>query len=142
MEEFNSCCLEADLEDIRIAGILYTWLNCCPSNMILRRLNRALVDQRWLQHCPALEAFIPSPGILDHSPIVVCLNLDASLRKSFFKFFNVWASHPGFLSIVQRVWNTLVVGIPMFQVVTKLQVTQERAEIFKSSCHLQYPTAS
>ena len=103
MEEFNDFCFQAELEEIRSSGVHLTWSSKCPSNPILRKLDRALVNPYWVQLLPSSEARILSPGLSDHSPIIIHLNIDAGYRKSFFKFFNFWSNHSDYLPIVQRI---------------------------------------
>ena len=122
MEEFNDFCFEAELEDIRMSGIYLSWTNRCPSNQILRRLDRAIVNYSWLQKYPASLIQVVSPGLSDHCPLVLHLNLDVATQKTFFKFFHCWVTHSDFLPIVQEVWKRNIEGTPMFQVVSKLKL--------------------
>ena len=105
MEDFIDFCFQADLEEIRSSGVHLTWSSRCPSNPILWRLDRALVNPFWVQHLPSLEARILSPGLLDHCPIIIHLNIEADYRKSFLKFFNFGSSHSEFIPIVKRILN-------------------------------------
>ncbi|XP_071723925.1 uncharacterized protein [Rutidosis leptorrhynchoides] len=43
-------------------------------------------------------------------------------RRKPFKYFDFWTDHPEFKVIVQRVWNTLVRGVPMFKLVSRLKI--------------------
>ena len=59
------------VDDLRYSGMHYTWSNQCPENLIMRKLDRVLVNEKWNLNFPLPEArFLPS-GMSDHSPIVV-----------------------------------------------------------------------
>ncbi|KAK7260219.1 hypothetical protein RIF29_26080 [Crotalaria pallida] len=45
-----------------------------------------------------------------------------ALKPTSFKFFNMWAGHAEFKTIVQNVWNNQIEGSMMFQICRKLQL--------------------
>lgn len=61
-----------------------------------------------------------TPGISDHSPILVRV-MESPKYKKAFRFFNLWVDHPSFKQIVQEGWRTEVQGSAMFRVVQKLK---------------------
>ena len=61
-----------------------------------------------------------TPGISDHSPILVRVMESPKYKKAFI-FFNLWVDHPSFKQIVQEGWRTEVQGSAMFRVVQKLK---------------------
>uniref|UniRef100_A0A2K1R9N2 DUF4283 domain-containing protein n=1 Tax=Populus trichocarpa TaxID=3694 RepID=A0A2K1R9N2_POPTR len=62
---------EVKVDDLRYSGMHYTWSNQCPENLIMRKLDRVLVNEKWNLNFPLSEArFLPS-GMSDHSPMVV-----------------------------------------------------------------------
>jgi len=71
MDRLDTCIREAKVDDLQYSGMHYTWSNQCPENLILRKLDRVLVNENWNLNFPLSEArFLPS-GMSDHSPIVV-----------------------------------------------------------------------
>ena len=44
MDDFNTCCQSADLEDLKFSGHWFTWSNKSPSNPISRKLDRVLIN--------------------------------------------------------------------------------------------------
>ena len=44
MDELNTCCNCADLDDLRFKGHWFTWTNKNPANPILRKLDRVLIN--------------------------------------------------------------------------------------------------
>lgn len=122
MDEFNACIHHAGLMEMNLVDGNFTWSNSCLGqrrtqckldrvfcNLEFRNLNSEMV-------CQAL-----TPGLSDHSPILMKWSIEDNRRKSLFRFFNYWCKEEGFLEVVQQAWNTDVVGSPMFRVVTKLK---------------------
>jgi endonuclease/exonuclease/phosphatase family metal-dependent hydrolase len=67
----TTCIREAKVDDLRYSGMHYTWLNQCPENLIMWKLDRVLVNEKLNLNFPLSKArFLPS-GVSDHSPIVV-----------------------------------------------------------------------
>ncbi|XP_074320955.1 uncharacterized protein LOC141657573 [Silene latifolia] len=48
-------------------------------------------------------------------------NPGSAIRKSHFRYFNMWGQAPEFLDIVHSEWNKVVKGVKMYQVVCKLK---------------------
>ncbi|XP_050221646.1 uncharacterized protein LOC126671873 [Mercurialis annua] len=63
-----------------------------------------------------------SPGVSDHSALIVTMKTLGRLRKSGFRFYNVWCKHDKLLEIVKDVWDLNVVGYKMFQVYNKMKI--------------------
>ncbi|KAL5861834.1 hypothetical protein ACOSQ4_003130 [Xanthoceras sorbifolium] len=119
-DDFSNCLADSGLDDLRFNGCFYTWSNHRTVDPILRKLDRALVNLKWDISFRGLEAhFFPS-SVFDHSPMVVKI-VDLPQRRVPFKFFDLWANHPEFLSLVARVWKDRVDGSPMFQLCKKLK---------------------
>ena len=122
MEDFNSCCNEALMEDLRATGFHLTWDNRSSGERFLaRKLDRASVNPAWLSMFPLAEATFLPLGSSDHCSIVVSTGVELSKRKITFKFFNFWANHDAFDSLVVEVWASHFKGSHMFQVCKKFQ---------------------
>ena len=93
IRDFQDCCYEIGIEDVRYIGLFFTWSN----NSVWSKLDRAMVNSKWLQEgVPALANFGLPGKYLDHSPCTVTLfdNREHGLRP--FKFFNMWTHHSDF----------------------------------------------
>lgn len=80
-----------------------------------------MVDHAWLldfPHCTA--SFLPF-GLSDHSPCIVTF-CPSSTGKTPWRFFNMWAGHDEFLSIVDHNWNSIITGNSKFQLRAKLKL--------------------
>lgn len=63
-ENFNYCCSEAKLEDLRFLGNFLTWNNCSErDNLIACKLDKALVNDKWKKEFPCLTTTFPNQGL-------------------------------------------------------------------------------
>ncbi len=118
--DLATCLFQSGLSDLRQNGSLFTWSNRQDKAPIMKKLDRVLANLRWECDFSGSEAYFPPSGVSDHSPMVVTLAALPS-RKTPFKFFDLWAEHPQFLSVVAKVWAIDVKGSPMYQLCHKLK---------------------
>ncbi|XP_050214834.1 uncharacterized protein LOC126665939 [Mercurialis annua] len=93
---------------------------------IWRRLDRAFVNEDW---CVKFQNsfFEAGPsGISDHSPIIVVIQNNEIRRKGSFMYFNFWADHPDYKSIIEEEWNKEYRGYTMYKIVKKLKAISFR----------------
>ena len=51
MNDFNDCCIEAELEDLNYTGMQFTWgNNWQDENIIYRKIDRVIVNESWYRH--------------------------------------------------------------------------------------------
>ncbi|KAG5548914.1 hypothetical protein RHGRI_014320 [Rhododendron griersonianum] len=125
MEEFNSCLQSTELVDLRFSGCYYTWSNKQLGDAhISTKIDRVLVNERWIKDFCWSNAHFLNPGVSDHSPAVVYLTASTPPRKRPFRFFNFLAEHPKFIETVQQVWRKVIFGNPMYCVCEKLKHLQ------------------
>lgn len=121
MNSLEECVIQAELFDLRFGGPFFTWSKRRNERPILRKIDRVLVNADWEGVFSGSEAqFLPS-GVSDHSPMIMRLSSLPRSKKAF-KFFDYWANHPRFLSLVEKVWKEDVVGSPMFLLCSKLKI--------------------
>ncbi|XP_044500220.1 uncharacterized protein LOC123221430 [Mangifera indica] len=121
-DDLNKCCGEANLDDLRYMGNQLTWSNCSKGQRrIACKLDRALVNEHWKDVFTESLAMFLNPSISDHSPCIVTCGRCEKRRKVPFKFYNMWANHKSFLSIVKEVWKGDIEGSPMFNLINKLK---------------------
>lgn len=89
------------LSDLVKRGCLYTWSNRQPLNPIARKLDRALSNEAWMNAFPQSTTIFDVPGGSNHSPCLVSLTEVVHRRKTPFKFFTFFTTHPEFLSLVK-----------------------------------------
>ncbi|XP_048634841.1 uncharacterized protein LOC125608411 [Brassica napus] len=105
MSVFNSCLSQLEIRDLRYHGARFSWSNKCPEDPIAKKLDRALINEAWLDSFPrSLARFLP-PDISDHTPCCITLDFPLPLAGTKpFKFFNYLTSHPDFLALVAEAW--------------------------------------
>ncbi|KAH0648141.1 hypothetical protein KY285_033389 [Solanum tuberosum] len=75
------------------------------SDRIFSRLDRAMGNDEWMMQYGQLVLDYKLPHISDHSLMHLDMKLQTSNTKTPFRFFNVWAKHKDFDSIVHRSWS-------------------------------------
>lgn len=58
---------------------------------------------------------------MDHTPAVLMLNNEKVRRKSLFRYFTMWRSHPQFTKLIEDSWCKEVRGSLMYQCIQKLK---------------------
>ncbi|KAL0284497.1 UNVERIFIED_CONTAM: hypothetical protein Sradi_7195800 [Sesamum radiatum] len=103
------------------AGERFTWHNCSrDSRSLWKRLDRLLVNDRWLTNWPSTTYASLTARTSDHSPLI--LRGDTTARAvGMFRFDNYLARSTEFTPSVQRVWQHRIVGTAMYAVTRKLK---------------------
>ncbi|XP_011101787.1 uncharacterized protein LOC105179848 [Sesamum indicum] len=121
IEEFNASIQVAGLLPLPMQGEWYTWHNCSTSPRSLwKRLDRMLINDRWLARFPSLCYHSLMPRTSDHSPLVIHGDRQHQTR-GMFRFDNYLTLSSEFIPSVQNIWNHTVIGVPMFAVTRKLK---------------------
>ena len=121
MEEFNVGIQEAGLIPLPMQGEWYTWHNCSTNSRSLwKKLDRFLINDRWLARFPSSYYHSLLPRTSDHSPLL--LHRDRQNQTGgMFRFDNYLTLSPEFIPSVQNIWQNTIVGVPMFAVTRKLK---------------------
>ncbi|KAL2224854.1 UNVERIFIED_CONTAM: hypothetical protein Sindi_2939200 [Sesamum indicum] len=121
MEEFNVGIQEAGLIPLPMQGEWYTWHNCSMNSRSLwKRLDRILINDRWLARFPSSYYHCLLQRTSDHSPLL--LHGDRQNQTGgMFRFDNYLTLSPEFIPSVQNIWQNTIVGVPMFAVTHKLK---------------------
>ncbi|XP_074314288.1 uncharacterized protein LOC141649498 [Silene latifolia] len=119
--DFNSCLLRCGLDDMSGTGNDCTWFNKQDASArVYSKLDRILVNDRWLQAYSQTTAHFLDPGMSDHCPAMLTFH-DNDMPRKQFKFLNCWDEHPQFHQIVAEAWNGTHVGNSMFRLMSKLR---------------------
>ncbi|KAL0293843.1 UNVERIFIED_CONTAM: hypothetical protein Sradi_6917400 [Sesamum radiatum] len=122
MADFREFISNVGLVHPPFTGCPFTWHNCSEGDRSLwRRLDRALVNPIWFNQWPQTTYFCALPRTSDHSPIILRGAARQSVQGGIFRFDNVLAKHPKFLSMVQGVWRHHIHGTLMYGLVCKLK---------------------
>ncbi|XP_020249336.1 uncharacterized protein LOC109826732 [Asparagus officinalis] len=110
------------LVHLKNTGCFFTWNNKQEANArVWSRLDRALVNDTWINSFNSSHVEFLLPSFSDHSPALVSILEDCLQGKKPFRFFNMWTKHANYLSTVATIWQMHVEGYKMFSVVTKLK---------------------
>lgn len=121
MREFKDCILQLGLSDLRYIGANLTWCDSSVHCRIMRKLDRVIVNDCWLDNFQmSLANFLPR-GLSDHSPSAVCLGVPMTSIKRPFQLFHHLLDHNLFLSEVKAAWGSHVSGDPWFILTSKLK---------------------
>jgi hypothetical protein len=121
MDRLETCIREAKVDDLRYSGMHYTWTNQCAENLIMRKLDRVLVNEKWNLTFPLSEArFLPS-GMSNHSSMVVKVARNDQNIKKPFRFFDMWMDHEEFMPAVKKVWDQNLGGFQCISCVANLE---------------------
>ncbi|KAL0292185.1 UNVERIFIED_CONTAM: hypothetical protein Sradi_6999000 [Sesamum radiatum] len=120
-EEFQGCLQATGLITLPMQGERFTWHNCSrDSRSLWKRLDRLLVNDRWLTNWPSTTYASLTARTSDHSPLI--LRGDTTARAvGMFRFDNYLARSTEFTPSVQRVWQHRIVGTAMYAVTRKLK---------------------
>ncbi|XP_013650375.1 uncharacterized protein LOC117134387 [Brassica rapa] len=105
MIDFYSCLHQLEIQDLRYHGEKFTWSNKQPDTPIAKKLDRALINEHWLNSYPRSLALFLAPEILDHTPCYIEPDRPRPQAGTKpFKFFNYLTLHPDFLKLVAETW--------------------------------------
>ncbi|GKV49095.1 hypothetical protein SLEP1_g55863 [Rubroshorea leprosula] len=120
-----------DFNEIRDLCERSDWqsISCLPKEAernldpIAKKLDRLMVNEFWFDVFPNTTAEFLPPGCSDHCARLVDIKIPEETRdRKPFKFFNFWAKHENFLTLVKQSWETNSVhGCYMFQLCKKLK---------------------
>jgi len=87
MEDFNDCSYDTNLDDLRAVGLHLTWRNKAPGlSHLSRKLDRALINPSWISNYPNSEAEFLTPGVSDHSPVLIRTGMLIPQKSIPFRF--------------------------------------------------------
>lgn len=86
LEEVVSQC---ELQDLPYTGVYLTWCNKQEGEArVYAKLDRILVNDKWLQEIDGSNALYLNSGISDHSPGILCIAQQKGKQVARFKFCN------------------------------------------------------
>ncbi|XP_010670411.1 uncharacterized protein LOC104887478 [Beta vulgaris subsp. vulgaris] len=99
-DRLQRCVQRYGLQDMASTGNKYTSNNKHFSeNRVFCKLDRAMINQEWLEYFPtAMTHFLPK-GQFDHSPVVIMIYPNLVIRKHPFEYFKMWSSAPNFTEL-------------------------------------------
>ncbi|XP_060200824.1 uncharacterized protein LOC132629104 [Lycium barbarum] len=130
--DFQQCMEECGLVELPQQGNKYTWNDRHVDQRIYSKIDRALINEEWLESMPSCPARCLPEGISNHCPLKVCLTDERARTKKSFKFCNSWGQHPQFIDLVKQSWETPITGCKMFQIMKKLKLLKKELKILNN----------
>lgn len=96
------------LQEILLKGRNYTWSNM-QEDPLLEQLDWCFTSTNWISQYPNTLLLPLSRPTSDHTPCMAKIGTRIP-KAQVFRFENYWVDQPGFLELVQHVWNSEVNG--------------------------------
>ncbi|XP_060190791.1 uncharacterized protein LOC132620097 [Lycium barbarum] len=126
-QDFSDCIQDLHMNELTWKGEFYTWSNKqSGTDRIWSMIDRAFGNANWLMQWGHVQTEYDLPHISDHSPMRLQLYTAPQSGKTPFRFFNIWAEHDQFLSILQEVWMHPVGQTGMKKIWQKLKTLKPR----------------
>ncbi|KAL6572341.1 hypothetical protein OROMI_013299 [Orobanche minor] len=116
MEEFSDCLLNCNLSDVGFAGTPFTWYR----DGVWQRLDRILVSPEWYSSFPSMSTRHLPKYQSDHNSLLCQFDQNIAIRRTSFRFQNMWVKHHLFLPTVQESWGIHTFSRGMFKLSEKL----------------------
>lgn len=120
--DFLSVIEACGLIDLGFHGQQFTWCNQRnPDARVWKRLDRAMVNDKWLEIMPHTSiTHLPSVGS-DHCPLLMEVQEIPHSNIRYFKFLHCWTDNQTFLDTVRECWNGDTTGNPMWTFHAKMK---------------------
>ncbi|XP_020206472.1 uncharacterized protein LOC109791576 [Cajanus cajan] len=104
---FREAVMDSELVAIPLEGYNFTWTKSRGSpTQVEERLDRAMATQSWLNQFPDSRLINAVAARSDHSPILLKLSMQTTLRtRQSFRFENAWLDEPGLSPLVEASWH-------------------------------------
>ncbi|KAL8464304.1 hypothetical protein ACS0TY_033995 [Phlomoides rotata] len=102
VEAFDSFVRDLGLIDLPLHGRLFTWY--MPDGSCKSRLDRFLINNRWISKWPNSAQVGLQRSLSDHCPILLEIKVKDSGPKPF-RCINAWMSFLGFKDFIRDKWN-------------------------------------
>ncbi|XP_020252354.1 uncharacterized protein LOC109829726 [Asparagus officinalis] len=122
-EDLQNFISSSQLLHIKSIGCFYTWNNKQDADTrVWSRIDRILINEKWLHHYTSSQVEFLTPVCSDHSPALISVGDEDFQGKKPFRFYKMWTKHPEFLTVVNSVWRQEVKGYNMYKIYFKLKM--------------------
>ncbi|KAG5580340.1 hypothetical protein H5410_050967 [Solanum commersonii] len=109
--EFISVIEACGLTDLGFTGIPYTWCNQRTAQArVWKRLDRSMVNDKWLEVMPQTTIEHLSSVGSDHNPLLMEMVRKNENHIKYFKFLHCWVDNANFMETVRKCWERVVTG--------------------------------
>ncbi|KAK7275607.1 hypothetical protein RIF29_16726 [Crotalaria pallida] len=122
IQAFRNCLISAHLLDMNYTSCYYTWTNNQDGqDRIFSKLDRVLINDRWMNCWPDVVSTFLHGGVSDHSPAIISWSQNNVKRKPSFMFFNMLSTDPDFIYLIEQSWGIEVQGCAMYRFMRRLK---------------------
>lgn len=126
IREFRRFISTNNLSDLGFSGPGVTWCNNQdPPSRVLKRLDRALANEKWLELFPETTVKVLPRIASDHSPLLLDLCGSSIAKRKPWRFEDFWLQLPASQGVVDRAWRRCVRGNIFRQLSCKIRRTKE-----------------
>ncbi|XP_028551172.1 uncharacterized protein LOC114579733 [Dendrobium catenatum] len=108
------------LTDLTSTGIFFTWSNQRNDNPISIKLDRTLVNDKWIASYPNSSYKVLSTSISDHSPLIINTN-NHIIYAHRFMFKNHWTKYQDFWDALVDIFAVQLEGNPILKLYEKVR---------------------
>ncbi|KAK4706685.1 hypothetical protein R3W88_033751 [Solanum pinnatisectum] len=120
--EFISVIKACVLIYLGYTGPPFTWCNQrAVQARVWKRLDRSMVNDKWLEAMPQTTIEHLSSVGSDHNPLLLEMVRKNESHIKYFKFLHCWVDNDSFMETVQKCWDREVTGKPMWQLHQKMK---------------------
>ncbi|KAL1194824.1 putative ribonuclease H protein [Cardamine amara subsp. amara] len=107
MRDFQALVNYCSFSDMAYQGPLYTWCNKRENDLIMKKLDRVMINERWLQTYMQSYTVFEAGGCSDHlrSRINLKLRAGRETKRKPFKFVNVVTELEDFKPMIDTYWK-------------------------------------
>ncbi|KAF8092913.1 hypothetical protein N665_0396s0003, partial [Sinapis alba] len=105
MREFKEIINYCSMTDTSYQGPKLTWCNKRDDDLICKKLDRTLMNDKWAHQFPGTYSVFESGGCSDHLRCRIVIQDQPSKPRRPFKFTNATVDSPDFLKILQEYWS-------------------------------------
>ncbi|KAJ6430798.1 hypothetical protein OIU84_018330 [Salix udensis] len=121
--DFPECISKASLHQVPYSGVRLSWHNGqSGEHSIMKKLDWIFRNHALAVKWPGTRAIFLPRKDSDHSAMVMSFKGNFPRNNPSFKFLNQWVKNEDFMGIVNGVWQQKIVGNPLFQLTTKLNM--------------------
>ncbi|KAG5606082.1 hypothetical protein H5410_027574 [Solanum commersonii] len=120
--EFIGVIEACGLTGLGFTGIPFTWCNQRTAQArVWKRLDRSMVNDKWLETMPQTTIEHLSSVGSDHNPLLMEMVRNNENYIKYFKFLHCWVDNANFMETVRKCWEREVIGNPMWQLHQKMK---------------------
>ncbi|KAL0904361.1 hypothetical protein M5K25_026455 [Dendrobium thyrsiflorum] len=120
LSNLNALIFDSKVMDLQSVGCPFTWFNNRLNNPIHIKLDRALVNEQWLNSFPSSFCSIQAPSCSDHCPIIIKPG-EMPISRHRFLFKNYWTRMDSYWYFLLETFSTVPNGNPVIDFCTKLR---------------------